>query len=96
MKWQSFLARFFNVSESEGIVSDDPSGAETFKTLINERQEKKLAALAGALSSEDDLGKVIRAHIHIEHELHELIILAAPSQLILDRSRKWSFSKRCS
>jgi hypothetical protein len=30
-----------------------------------------------ALTTEDDLGMVIRAHLHIEHELWELVRLAA-------------------
>lgn len=31
-----------------------------------------------ALRGEDDLGMVVRAHIHIEHELRGLITAAAP------------------
>jgi len=37
-----------------------------------------LESLSGALRNEDDLGKVVRAHIHIEHELQEFIFFAAP------------------
>lgn len=40
--------------------------------------EKRDAAFFEALSGEDDLGMVIRGHIHIEHELQEFIIAAAP------------------
>jgi hypothetical protein len=32
-----------------------------------------------ALQGEDDLGLIIRAHIHIEHELREFVLAAAPS-----------------
>jgi hypothetical protein len=35
-------------------------------------------AFYAALRSEDDLGMVVRAHIHIEHELRNFILAAAP------------------
>jgi hypothetical protein len=96
MTWQKFLATFLDISESEimGIVSDNVSGAETVKRLINDRHEKKLQLLATALSGEDDLGKVVRAHIHIEHELQELIIFAAPSPAQLKKFENMEFSEK--
>ncbi len=41
---------------------------------VMKRNEEFLQLLDG----EDDLGMVIRAHIHIEHELREFIVAAAP------------------
>jgi hypothetical protein len=36
-------------------------------------------AFLNSLLTQDDLGLVVRAHLHIEHELREFIISAAPS-----------------
>jgi len=41
-------------------------------------QDARLATFIDALNSEDDLGMVVRAHIHIEHELREFVTSAAP------------------
>ena len=41
---------------------------------VRERNE----AFFQALDGEDDLGMIIRAHIHVEHELREFIVAAAP------------------
>jgi len=41
---------------------------------VTERNE----AFFQMLDAEDDLGMIIRAHIHIEHELREFILAAAP------------------
>jgi len=41
-------------------------------------QDARLATFTDALNSEDDLGMVVRAHIHIEHELREFVTSAAP------------------
>jgi hypothetical protein len=40
--------------------------------------EDRSEAFFQMLEGEDDLGMVIRAHIHIEHELREYILAAAP------------------
>lgn len=40
--------------------------------------EDRDRAFFGALQGEDDLGMVIRAHIHIEHELQQFILAVAP------------------
>jgi hypothetical protein len=39
-----------------------------------------------ALQGEDDLGMVVRAHIHIEHEVREFILAAAPKPKHVDFS----------
>src|SRR5713101_2652076 len=41
-------------------------------------QDARLSTFTEALNSEDDLGMVVRAHIHIEHELREFVTSAAP------------------
>jgi len=40
--------------------------------------EARNAAFFQMLEGEDDLGMIVRAHIHIEHELREFILAAAP------------------
>jgi hypothetical protein len=47
--------------------------------------EKRNEAFLQALDGEDDLGMVIRAHIHVEHELREFIVAVAaqPAELKL-------------
>jgi hypothetical protein len=46
-------------------------------TIIDELEDRN-NELFVALDGEDDLGIVIRAHIHIEHELKEFILTVAP------------------
>jgi hypothetical protein len=45
---------------------------------ISNEQDARIATFIDALNSEDDLGMVVRAHIHIEHELKEFVTSAAP------------------
>src|SRR6266436_3435780 len=45
---------------------------------VSNEQDARLATFIDALNSEDDLGMVVRAHIHIEHELREFVTSAAP------------------
>jgi len=45
---------------------------------ISNEQDARVATFIDALNSEDDLGMVVRAHIHIEHELREFVTSAAP------------------
>ncbi|MDA9400906.1 MULTISPECIES: hypothetical protein [Bradyrhizobium] len=45
--------------------------------LIDGLKERD-ASFFSALQGEDDLGIVIRAHIHIEHELQQFVLWAAP------------------
>jgi hypothetical protein len=44
-----------------------------------ESVEARTDAFFQMLNGEDDLGMVIRAHIHIEHELREFILATAPN-----------------
>jgi hypothetical protein len=85
---KKFLAALLDVSEADlgqinglnfEMESNAPEGT-TFQDLVHQRFEKKFKALMKALSSEDDLGKIVRANIHIEHELVGLITLAVPCQ----------------
>lgn len=46
-------------------------------TIIDELEDRN-NELFVALDGEDDLGIVIRAHVHIEHELKEYILTVAP------------------
>ena len=45
---------------------------------VSNEQDARLATFIDALNSEDDLGMVVRAHIHIEHELRDFVTSAAP------------------
>ena len=79
---KKLLAKFLDINETK-IASlsrplDAPNRPSTFKSLLEERRRRRLESLAAALRNDDDLGKVVRAHIHIEHELQEFIFFAAP------------------
>jgi hypothetical protein len=85
---KTFLARLLDIPESE--IEDIKGGTfvlanvglirqHTFEGLLVDRFSKKMEALSKVLSKEDDLGVVIRAHIHIEHELYDFMYFAAPS-----------------
>jgi len=83
---KSFLARLLDLDEAEitnidGLKFDLARGMEglNLNDLLLERHKTKMQALAIALESEDALGKVVRGHIHIEHELHQVIFFAAPN-----------------
>src|SRR5450755_668212 len=56
----------------------DYTGGERDMPDIPNEQDARLATFIDALNSEDDLGMVVRAHIHIEHELKEFVTSAAP------------------
>ena len=80
---KKLVAKLLDIDEAEiaslGGLSfklDAPSNA--FGRLLEERQRGRLESLSAALRNEDDLGKVVRAHIHIEHELQDFIFFAAP------------------
>jgi hypothetical protein len=80
---KKLVAKLLDIDEAEiaslGYLSlklDAPSN--TFERLLDERQRRRLESLSTALSNEDDLGKVVRAHIHIEHELQDFIFFASP------------------
>jgi hypothetical protein len=81
-----FLAKFFDVEEDEithieGLTFDVPGAPDeaSLIRLVGERHKRKMQNLAEALTSDDDLGKVVRGLIHIEHELEEVIYFASPN-----------------
>ncbi|MBR1204512.1 MULTISPECIES: hypothetical protein [unclassified Bradyrhizobium] len=99
---KSFLSRLIGVSEAdivglEGMTFALANATEemaSFKGLLTSRVKTKVQALTQALITEDDLGKVIRAHIHIEHELYDLIFFAAPCPEQLLKSKDMEFSEK--
>jgi hypothetical protein len=99
---KKFLATLLGVDESEipsisGMtfeLSSAPEGGATFKSLIHDRHIKRAKALGAVLTTDDDLGKVVRAHIYIEHELQDFIFFAAPSSAHLKRFDQMEFSEK--
>ncbi len=99
---KKFLARLLGVPESDipsvsGMsfkLDNSPDGVESFKGLIHDRTIKRIKALMAVLQKEDDLGKVVRGHIHIEHELHDFVFFAAPSPDQLKRFDKMEFADK--
>jgi hypothetical protein len=99
---KKFLAKLLGVSESDitGItgpsftLTNAPDGIVSFKNLIHERLKKKVTTLATVLCAEDDLGKIVRAHIHIEHELQDFIYFAAPNPTQLKPFKNMEFSEK--
>jgi hypothetical protein len=96
-----FLAKLLGVNESEiksisglSFKTDVPDRLVIFQSLLDERRKKRFESLSAALSTEDDLGKVVRAHIHIEHELQELIFLAAPRPDHIKRFENMEFFEK--
>jgi hypothetical protein len=83
---KAFLARLLGVDASEiadvlGMsfeLAERRDEFNSFKDLIHDRLRKRIEALGAVLSKDDDLGKVVRAHIYIEHELHDFVFFAAP------------------
>jgi hypothetical protein len=99
---KKFIATLLDISESEitsisGLtleLADVPDRLTTFKDLVSERYTKKLKLLSDALRSEDDLGKMVRAHIHIEHELQDIIFFAAPNPTQLKAFENIEYSEK--
>jgi hypothetical protein len=99
---KSFLARLLDIDEAavtsidglKFVLDVEDPVALNFKDLLLERHEKKMEALATVLSSEDDLGKVVRGHIHIEHELQEIIFFASPNPNQLKFFESQEFSEK--
>jgi hypothetical protein len=98
---KNFLANLFDVDEAEitsidGLKFDLARGTEgvTINNLLAERHKKKMQALGTALESEDDLGKAVRGHIHIEHELQQIIFFAAPNPDQLKSFERQEFSEK--
>jgi hypothetical protein len=80
---KKLVAKLLDIDEAEiaslgsqSFKVDAPSN--TFQRLLDERQRRRLESLSTALRNEDDLGKVVRAQIHIEHELQDFIFFASP------------------
>jgi hypothetical protein len=99
---KKFLAKLLGVNESDitnikGLtfeLANAPEERKTFRDLLSERRRKRIEALAEVLRAEDDLGKIVRAHIHIEHELQELIFLAAPNPTQLKPFDRMEYSDK--
>jgi hypothetical protein len=94
---KKFLARLLGVDESKiasisglSFKADLPDNLSSFRDLLNDRHRRSIEALAKVLRNEDDLGKIVRAHIHIEHELQEFIFFAAPNPTQLKNSMEYS------
>jgi hypothetical protein len=75
---EKFVANFVGVDEAEIARLAEGGDGRTVNDLVQERHKKRMQALATALESEDDLGKVVRGHIHIENELEQIISFASP------------------
>jgi hypothetical protein len=76
---ENFLANFLELDEAEIARLAHGRDVRAINDLVLERHKNRMQALAAALESEDDLGKVVRGHIHIEHELQQIIFFAAPN-----------------
>jgi hypothetical protein len=83
---KKLVAKLLDIDEAEiaslgsqSFKVDAPSN--TFQRLLDERQRRRLESLSTALRNEDDLGKVVRAQIHIEHELQDFIFRAGCGNL---------------
>jgi hypothetical protein len=80
---KKLAAKLLDIDEAEiaslgGLSFQLDAPSNTFGRLLEERQRRRLESLSAALRNEDDLGKVVRAQIHIEHELQDFIFFAAP------------------
>jgi hypothetical protein len=102
---KKFLARLLDIPESEigdikgltfELTNAAEAGPETFKSLVDDRFKRRIDALAAVLAKEDELGVVVRAHIHIEHELHDIVYFAAPNPDHLKIMDTLEFSKKVS
>ena len=96
---KKFVANLFDVDEAEitsidGLKVDLAGEDLSLERLLLKRHEKKMQALGTDLQSEDDLGKVIRGHIHIEHELNQIIFFAAANPNELKSFDRQEFSEK--
>ena len=98
---KKFVANLFDLDEAEitsidGLTFDLVGGTEglTINDLVLKRHKTKLEALAASLYSDDDLGKVVRGHIHIEHELEHIIFFASPNPDHLKSFESQEFSEK--
>src|SRR4029077_11681771 len=76
---ENFLANFLDLDEAEIARLAHGRDVRAINDLVLEPHKNRMQALAAALESEDDLGKVVRGHIHIERELQQIIFFAAPN-----------------
>jgi hypothetical protein len=99
---KKFLTKLLGINESDISnikdltfdLANAPDEIQTFRDLLSERRRKKIEALAEVLRAEDDLGKIVRAHIHIEHELQEVLFLAAPNPTQLKPFDRMEYSEK--
>ena len=99
---KKFLATLLGVAENDigaikGMTFELDSAATeqpTFQSLLNNRLKMQVQALGTALINEDDLGKIVRAQIHLEHELQDFIYFAAPQPEHLKRFDNMEFSEK--
>jgi hypothetical protein len=68
---------FLSLGPLYSLANSRRAMADTMPKEADERAERT-RWLLNALSGEDDLGMVVRAHIVIEHELEEFVRFAAP------------------
>jgi hypothetical protein len=87
---KKFLAKFLGIDESEIIsitgrefVLSKVVESKTFQGLVLERFKRKFQALMAAVVDQDTLGAVLKGHIHIEHELEEVLTFAASAPVHL-------------
>src|SRR5262245_12132748 len=79
------LAKLFDISETEvvrigKILGQSPKdGHQELRDAVSRKGEANLRELAIVLGKEDDLGRIVRAHIHIENELEKYVFAAAPN-----------------
>jgi hypothetical protein len=65
--------------ESRAPINDRNSEiVDAHTTQCNRDIERRRNSLYQVLESEDDLGVVLRAHVHIEHELREFVLATMP------------------
>jgi hypothetical protein len=99
---KKFLARLLGIPETEVVsisgmtfqTANGPEGVKDFRGRLNDRHKRRVEVLSAVLMKGDDLGNVVRTHIHIEHELHDFIFFAAPSPAHLKYFDKMEFSER--
>lgn len=89
---EKLVAELFGLDEAEVSRVADGANGQSLNDLVRERYKREMEALARALYSDDDLVKVIRAHIHIEHELQRVIFCAVPNPDQLNSFERSEFS----
>jgi hypothetical protein len=90
---EKFVANLLSLDEAE-VARLDGADAQRINDLVIERHKKTMLALGTALESEDDLGRVVRGHIHVEHELQQIIFFAAPNPDQVKSFERQEFSEK--